>query len=133
MGLSQYGMVFYSSRPMATAAATVGTDPGAKSNRLIIRRGSSERHAPTRVSVTISPGQVSVGVDDLPPLQGPWSLARPHTGFFVRHSRVPGRRNTVAASLDASPSPTSPTGPQSLHLRRMRCFRQLITGGWRCI
>ena len=119
--LSQYGMVFYWQPADDGNGSVYGwyETPGPKNKPPVDHpQGSSERHAPTRVSVTISPGQVSVGVDDLPPLQGPWSLARPHTGFFVyaftrtgsdgTPSRLGLKRITLSHEPDGTAEPPPP-------------------------
>lgn len=84
--LSQAGMVFYWQPDPAGEGSVYGwyeTPSAGNKPPAEHPQGHTERKGPQQVTITITPGQVSVQTDDLPALSGPWSLARPHAGFYL--------------------------------------------------
>lgn len=84
--LGQPGMVFYWQPDEEGAGSVYGwyetPVPGNKPP-VDHPQGRTAKTAPSRVSITITPGHLSVNADDLPPLDGPWSLAQAHSGFHL--------------------------------------------------
>ena len=118
--LGQPGMVFYWQPDDEGAGSVYGWyETPAPGNKPPVDhpQGRTANTAPSRVRITITPGHLSVSADDLPSLDGPWSLAQAHSGFHLfvyTRTTTDGRAARMGLKRIVStrqPDPNEPARP----------------------